>query len=102
MSDIGVLGVGSLVGALAAIALGLLGALLGFIVGLAAGSRGESRVLAYCAGPIACFAVGCIALALVENALFNLPDSWGLVWLGAGIAAWVAIALSFRRRKLRA
>ena len=102
MSDIGAVGVGSWLGALATIALGLVGAFLCLVVGLASRRRdGSSAVAAYCAGPLACFAIGCVSFALVEEVFLDLSDRWGAVWLGAGIGAWIAVAMGFRSRARR-
>jgi len=99
MFDIGIADLGSLLGAVATIALGLLGSFVCFILSLSAASRsGMNRVAACCAGPIVCLAIGCVSMAVVRNV--NLPDEWGYAWMAAGVGGWIATALFARRRSI--
>lgn len=97
LTDIGSPNIGSMLGAIATIAFGLVGALLALIVGLSRASGGaESRVMAYCAGPLVCAAIGGMALALDLGVPLNVSDVWGLVWMVLGLGGWVAVARLLR------
>ena len=87
------IGIGGFFGAVATIGLGLLGALIAFVVAVSVREPELGRRLrSYCAGPLACAAVGVVAIFLRLS-----WDGWFFVWPVVGVFAAVVTALAARR-----
>jgi cytochrome bd-type quinol oxidase subunit 2 len=100
MSDIGLMNVGGLLGALATFALGLFGFLLATMVAI--GERRPRlgrRIVAYGAGPLACAAVGGAGWLLLTlgSARDSAPRMFVFPAVGVGMAVVVAVVVHRRR-----
>jgi hypothetical protein len=99
MSDVGFLGVAGLLMAIGTTVLGLFASFIALIVALARyeGDGRGRRVLRYCAGPLACAALGVLSLGAVTTMSGADADSIAIYIPIVAIAGGVGVALAVRR-----